>query len=100
MNKESRKIYEEITLMHFDQNNTNMGGLIGTPDTRHYLTHDIYTLITAASADSHAPMNQTQDSERTGYEEYDEPATYEVNINDTLRYRNGIFVVQGINNNV
>jgi cytochrome c-type biogenesis protein CcmF len=73
-----------------------MGGLIGTPDTRHYLTHDIYTLITAASAESHAPANN---DERTGYEDYDEPATYEVNIGDTLRYRNGIFVVQGINKN-
>lgn len=99
VDEETGKTTEEFTLSPFAQNNPDMGGLIGTPDTRHYLTHDVYTLITAASADSHAPMN-TPDNERTGYEEYDEPATYEVNINDTLRYRNGVFVVQGINNNV
>src|SRR5690606_4097415 len=52
------------------------------------------------AADSHAPMGQVADAERTGYEEFDEPATYEVNIGDTLRYRNGIFVVEGINKDV
>lgn len=98
--EESGKVKESFMLSPFAQNNPDMGGLIGTPDTRHYLTHDIYTLITAASADSHAPLDQINDDERTGYEEYDEPATYEVNIGDTLRYRNGIFVVEGINKNV
>jgi cytochrome c-type biogenesis protein CcmF len=96
VDEESGKTLESFTLSPFAQNNPAMGGLIGTPDTRHYLTHDIYTLITAASAESHAPANN---DERTGYEDYDEPATYEVNIGDTLRYRNGIFVVQGINKN-
>src|SRR5690606_11253189 len=52
IDEETRKVIESFTLSPFAQNNPDMGGLIGTPDTRHYITHDIYTLITAAAADS------------------------------------------------
>jgi cytochrome c-type biogenesis protein CcmF len=97
IDEESGKVKESFTLSPFAQNNPDMGGLIGTPDTRHYISHDIYTLITAAAADSHAPLNKIKNEEKTGFEEYDEPATYEVNIGDTLRYRNGIFVIEGVN---
>ncbi|NGM60315.1 cytochrome c biogenesis protein CcsA [Sphingobacterium sp. SGG-5] len=98
LDEESGKVKEEFVLSPFAQNNPQMGGLIGTPDTKHYITHDIYTLITAASVDAHA-ASQGGDADQTGYEEYDEPATYEVNIGDTLRYRNGIFVIEKINRN-
>lgn len=97
IDEESGDVKESFTLSPFAQNNPDMGGLIGTPDTRHYVTHDIYTLITAASADSQAPLNKIQNENKTGFEEYDEPATFEVNIGDTLRYRNGIFVIEGVN---
>jgi len=96
IDEESGKVKEQFVLSPFAQNNPDMGGLIGTPATKHYLAHDIYTLITAASLDSQTPVNE---GEKTGYEEYDEPATYEVNIGDTLRYRNGVFVIEGINRN-
>ncbi len=99
VNEESGKVEEQFVLSPFAQNNPDMGGLIGTPDTRHYITHDIYTLITAASADSQAPILQADQENKTGFEEYDEPATYQVNIGDTLRYRNGIFVIEEINKN-
>src|SRR5690606_20894446 len=59
---------------------------------------DVCSSDLAASVDAHA-ASQNGDAEKTGYEEYDEPATYEVNIGDTLRYRNGIFVVEQINRN-
>ena len=97
IDEESGKVKEEFILSPFAQNNPDMGGLIGTPDTKHYITHDIYTLITAAAADSHAPLNQIQEENKTGFEDYDEPATYQVNIGDTLRYRNGVFVIEGLN---
>jgi len=97
IDEESGKTLEEFVLSPFAQNNPDMGGLIGTPATKHYLFHDVYTLITAAAADSQAPLNKINEEEMTGFEEYDEPATYQVNIGDTLRYRNGIFIIEGVN---
>src|SRR5690606_25753920 len=75
------------------------GGLIGTPDTRHYLTHDIYTLITAAMSDSFAKTHADQENAEgaDGFDQFEEPATYAINIGDTVRYRNGIIVIKGIN---
>jgi len=93
---ESGRVTEHFQLRPFAQNNPQMGGLVGTPATKHYLTHDVYTLITAAMSTPHL---QGQESEQTGFEAYDEPAVYETNIGDTLRYRNGYIVVEGINRN-
>ncbi|WP_257666434.1 cytochrome c biogenesis protein CcsA [Parapedobacter tibetensis] len=97
IDEETGRVTESFQLRPFAQNNPQMGGLIGTPDTRHYLTHDIYTLITAAMSDTHQ-QSQGAD-EQTGFEDYEEPAIYETNIGDTLRYRNGYIVVTGINRN-
>ncbi|MCI0921633.1 cytochrome c biogenesis protein CcsA [Sphingobacterium rhinopitheci] len=97
IDEESGKVLEEFVLSPFAQNNPAMGGLIGTPATKHYFTHDVYTLITAASADSQAPISNLNEEEKTGFEDYDEPATYQVNIGDTLRYRNGIYIIEGVN---
>ena len=91
---ETGRVTESFQLRPFAQNNPQMGGLIGTPATKHYLTHDIYTLITAAMSEPHQEADQ---GEQTGFEAYDEPAVYETNIGDTLRYRNGYIVVTGIN---
>ena len=99
VDEESGKVTESFVLSPFAQNNPDMGGLIGTPATKHYVTHDVYTLITAAAADSQAPLNKITEEEQTGFEDYEEPATYQVNIGDTLRYRNGVFVIEGINKN-
>ena len=97
IDEETGKVKESFVLSPFAQNNPDMGGLIGTPDTRHYVTHDIYTLITAAASDSQAKAANIPVEEKTGYEDYDEPATYQVSLGDTLRYRNGFYVIQGIN---
>src|SRR5690606_41956203 len=40
LDEESGKVKEEFVLSPFAQNNPPMGGLIGTPDTKHYLTDD------------------------------------------------------------
>src|SRR5690606_11567134 len=95
VDEETGRVTESFQLRPFAQNNPDMGGLIGTPDTRHYLTHDIYTLITAAMSDSHTQARG--DGTPTGFEDFEEPAVYETNIGDTLRYRNGYIVVEGIN---
>lgn len=95
VDEETGDVKERFILKPFAQNNPQMGGLIGTPDTRHYITHDIYTLITAAAVDGH--QNQNKEQDKSGFEEYEEPATYEVNLGDTLRYRNGFFVIENVN---
>ncbi|VTR39888.1 heme lyase CcmF/NrfE family subunit [Sphingobacterium thalpophilum] len=97
VDEETGKVKEEFILQPFAQNNAKMGGLIGTPATKHYITHDIYTLITAAAAESQAQHAQVAAEDKTGFEDYEEPATYQVNIGDTLRYRNGYYVIEGLN---
>src|SRR5690606_28326782 len=93
IDEETGAVKESFVLMPFAQNNPQMGGLIGTPGTKHFLTHDIYTLITAA-------LNQEQDaSQPSTFYDYKEPATYEVNIGNTLRYRNGYYIIDAINKN-
>jgi Cytochrome c biogenesis factor len=94
---ETGRVTESFQLRPFAQNNPQMGGLIGTPDTRHYVTHDIYTLITAAMSDTQ--LQAQGGGGESGFEDYEEPAVYETNIGDTLRYRNGYIVVEGINRN-
>lgn len=98
IDEETGRVKESFQLRPFAQNNPAMGGLIGTPDTRHYLTHDIYTLITAAMSDTFAKTNTGgQDESVNSFENYEEPATYAINIGDTVRYRNGFIVVTGVN---
>lgn len=97
IDEETGNIKNSFVLKPFAQNNPQMGGLIGTPGTKHFLTHDIYTVITAAASDSQKPAEQDAQEGSAGFEEYEEPATYEVNVGDTLRYRNGFYVIQGIN---
>lgn len=97
VDEETGKVKEEFVLQPFAQNNAKMGGLIGTPATKHYITHDIYTLITAAAAESQAQHAQVAAEDKTGFEDYEEPATYQVNIGDTLRYQNGYYVIEGLN---
>src|SRR3546814_3911215 len=48
-----------------------------------------------SDSDAQAQGGGTQ----TGFEDFEEPAVYETNIGDTLRYRNGYIVVEGINRN-
>lgn len=100
LDEETGRVTESFQLRPFAQNNPEMGGLIGTPDTRHYITHDIYTLITAAMSDT---FNRTAmggmgaDESTDSFDNYEEPAVYAINIGDTVRYRNGYIVVAGIN---
>lgn len=98
IDEETGKVRESFQLRPFAQNNPAMGGLIGTPDTRHYLTHDIYTLITAAMSDTFAKTGTGgQDENVNSFDDYEEPAVYAINIGDTVRYRNGYIVVTGVN---
>lgn len=97
IDEETGRVKESFQLRPFAQNNPAMGGLIGTPATKHYVTHDIYTLITAAMSDVYDQTNSNHLNTQNAFEDFEEPATYEINIGDTIRYRNGIIIVDGIN---
>ena len=94
------EIKEQFQLTPRAQQNPDMG-LVGTPSTRNYLTRDIYTIVTAAPK-IEALLNPTEHvhadgSEHDAFEDYEEPATYQVELGDTLRYRSGYIVVKKIN---
>ncbi len=97
IDEETGNVTESFILSPFAQNNPQMGGLIGTPGTKHFLTHDIYTLITAAASDSQASIKDEKEGTSAGFDAYEEPATYLVSLGDTLRYRNGYYVIEGLN---
>lgn len=95
------KIKEQFQLTPRAQQNPDMG-LVGTPSTRNYLTKDIYTIVTAAPK-IEALLKEKGDhmhangSEHDAFEDYEEPATYQVELGDTLRYRSGYIVVKEVN---
>jgi cytochrome c-type biogenesis protein CcmF len=95
IDKETGKIKEEFDLYPNAQQNPKMG-LIASPDTRHYLTYDIYTHATAA------PPKEEKHEAHEGHsdeEEYDTPITKEVSLGDTVNYSNGTIVVKAVNRN-
>ncbi len=95
IDQKSGKIEEEFNLFPNAQQNPKMG-LIASPDTRHYLTYDIYTHATAAPPieDKHEAHEGHSDEE-----EYDNPIIKEVSPGDTVGYSNGTIVVKSVNRN-
>jgi cytochrome c-type biogenesis protein CcmF len=96
IDKKTGKVEEEFTLYPNAQHNPKMG-LVASPDTRHYLTYDIYTHATAAP-----PKEEAEHAEHEGHSEeeaYGKPITKEVSPGDTVRYRDGYIVVKSVNKN-
>lgn len=91
---EDGKVKENFTLFPNAQQNVKMKQIIASPDTRHYLFHDIYTHV------SSVPLKEEEHEDHEGHsdeENYEKPASYEVNVGDTVRFREGFMVVKGIN---
>ncbi|MFD2163930.1 heme lyase CcmF/NrfE family subunit [Paradesertivirga mongoliensis] len=94
IDKKTGKVVEEFDLYPNAQQNPKMG-LVASPDTRHYLTYDIYTHATAApqiKEDKHEPHEGHSEDE-----EYDTPLTKEVSPGDTINYSKGFIVVKSVN---
>jgi cytochrome c-type biogenesis protein CcmF len=92
------EVTERFQLKPKAQQNPKMG-LVGTPSTRHYLTRDIYTIVTAAPK-IETLLNENEHEDHEGhsvYEDYEEPVTHEVTVGDTIRYRSGFVVVKKVN---
>jgi cytochrome c-type biogenesis protein CcmF len=93
----SGKLAEEFVLKPNVQINPQMG-LTPSPDTKHYLLHDLYTHITALPPTAATP--QTEDAghgEENDDKNYDAPVTHEVGVGDTIRYREGYMILKSLN---
>jgi cytochrome c-type biogenesis protein CcmF len=98
----SGKIAEEFLLKPNVQINPQMG-LVPSPDTKHYLLHDLYTHITALPPDAGKPAG-SQDAAAHGEEDddknYDEPIPHEIAVGDTIPFRDGYIVLKSLNKEV
>jgi cytochrome c-type biogenesis protein CcmF len=94
INEETGKTKENFTLYPNAQQNAKMRQIIASPDTKHYLFHDIYTHV------SSVPLKEEDHEDHDGHsddESYEKPLTYEINVGDTVRFREGYILVKGIN---
>ncbi|MGV3686748.1 MAG: heme lyase CcmF/NrfE family subunit [Daejeonella sp.] len=90
----SGKIKENFDLYPNAQQNVKMRQIIASPDTRHYLFHDIYTHV------SSVPLKEEEHEDHEGHsddENYEKPVNHEVNVGDTVRFREGFITVKAIN---
>ncbi|MDP9080119.1 MAG: cytochrome c biogenesis protein CcsA [Bacteroidota bacterium] len=96
------KLVEEFLLKPNVQINPQMG-LVPSPDTKHYLWHDLYTHITALPPNAGKPAG-TQDAAAHGEEDddknYEEPIPHEVAVGDTIPFRDGYIVLKSLNKEV
>lgn len=96
----SGKVKEHFVLMPNSQANPKFG-LVSSPDTKHYLLHDLYTHITAAPIKEEESMaaGATEASHDHANEDshYNPPVVYEASVGDTIRFREGYMVLSGLN---
>ncbi|RZK49334.1 MAG: cytochrome C biogenesis protein [Pedobacter sp.] len=91
----SGKLKEEFELNPSIQENGKMG-LIASPDTKHYLTSDIYTHITSAAIDQD---NHEPHEGHTEEENYKAPRIVTLSAGDTLQTNSGVITVKALNTN-
>lgn len=84
------------------QQNQKMG-LVASPDTKHYLTYDIYTHVTAApkiEQEDHAAEGHDHDhGDHADDEKYGQPATHQVAPGDSIAIQDGFIYVKAVNKN-
>ena len=84
---EQGDIAETFTLKPHAQINPDMGGLIASPDTRHYANQDIYTHVTSV------PKKDANADEAS----FTRLGNRNVQVGDTLHVKNAIVEVKGVN---
>lgn len=90
------KVVGEFTLYPNAQVNPKMG-LIASPDTRHYITHDVYTHV------SSVPLKEEEHEDHEGHsddENYDEPKTLLFSMGDTMTVDGFHIQLKSLKNNV
>ena len=83
---ENGEVEEEFTLEPYAQNNPQMG-MASNPDTKHYLSHDVFTYV------SFDPMFEEA-------EPFANEQTYELYIGDTIFNKNATLVLDSVSNEV
>lgn len=89
----SGKIKEDFDVNPSIQENGKMG-LIASPDTKHYLTKDIYTHITSAA------QKQEEHADHEGHteeENYKAPRIVALKVGDTVHVSSGVLTVKALN---
>jgi cytochrome c-type biogenesis protein CcmF len=105
IDEKTNKIKENFTLFPNAQANKKMG-LIASPDTKHYLFHDLYTHVGMAPIKYIEDEEEEDHGDHPGHDEhkddknFDKPLTYEVSVGDTIRFRKGYVVLRGLNTSV
>lgn len=95
IDEKTGKIKEDFDLNPNIQENGKMG-MVASPDTKHYLTTDIYTHITSAAE------KKEEHGEHEGHSEdenYKAPRVVTLAVGDTLNINGGILTVKPINSN-
>lgn len=95
VDEKTGKINEDFTIDPSVQENDRMG-LIASPDTKHYLTKDIYTHVTSAALKKEEHGSHEGHTEE---ENYKAPRIVNVSVGDTLHASSGIITVKAINKN-
>lgn len=87
------KIKEDFDLNPSIQENGQMG-LIASPDTKHYLTSDIYTHITSAAEKKEEHGDHEGHSEE---ENYKAPRILTLSVGDTIHTSSGVLTIKQMN---
>jgi cytochrome c-type biogenesis protein CcmF len=94
---EKGEIKENFSLYPNAQQNAKMQQIVASPDTKHYLFHDVYTHV------SSVPLKEEEHhDDHEGHsddEMYQTPVVHEVSVGDTVRFRQGVILVKSINKN-
>ena len=95
------KVTEHFILKPNSQANAKFG-LVSSPDTKHYLLHDLYTHITAAPIKEEENMaagatGDSHEHEANDDKNYEPPVPYQVAVGDTIRYREGYVILRSLN---
>jgi len=91
---QSGKVKEDFEVNPSIQENGKMG-LIASPDTKHYVTSDIYTHITSAAVKEEEHGDHEGHSEE---ENYKAPRIVNLSVGDTIHVSSGVLTVKPINN--
>lgn len=94
IDEKTGEVKEDFEVNPSIQENNKMG-MIASPDTKHYLTTDIYTHLTSAAPKKEEHADHEGHSEE---ENYKEPRILTLKVGDTLHTNNGIVTVKTINN--
>lgn len=86
INPKTNAVEYEFDLYPNAQINPKMG-LVANPDTKHYISHDVFTFVSSVPKEK-------------GAAKFVHPRTYDIGVGDTIVTDNGYVVLEKINSNV